>query len=223
MLLLLSASNQREFVGFRDYILMALLFDSGIRINEVLKMLAKDINFIHKSIHITSTHSKNGKACTVPIMSPVRPDVTLFLLPNSLKDPIHGRCNLPVCILTQLVDQELSIPVQRENHTAFCESKGWFSMFEIEIEVKSVKSDEQPEFQKVLILANRPYDSIVVHKLDRFALVGRNSSSYRKLRKHLNVRGRMLVKAGERPILSLNLAGCLLPLKRLFLKHVVDD
>lgn len=67
MLLLLSATNQREFVGFRDYILMVVLFDTGMRINEVLNMLAKDIDFIHKSIHIPATHSKNGQARTVPI------------------------------------------------------------------------------------------------------------------------------------------------------------
>ncbi|MCM3078500.1 tyrosine-type recombinase/integrase [Brevibacillus invocatus] len=67
MLLLLSAPNQREFVGFRDYVLMVVLFDTGMRINEVLNMLAKDIDFIHKSIHIPATHSKNGQARTVPI------------------------------------------------------------------------------------------------------------------------------------------------------------
>ncbi|MDH4620022.1 tyrosine-type recombinase/integrase [Brevibacillus sp. AY1] len=67
MLLLLSAPNQREFVGFRDYVMMALLLDTGMRINEVLNMPVRDIDFIHKSIHIPATHSKNGQARTVPI------------------------------------------------------------------------------------------------------------------------------------------------------------
>ncbi|WP_254848868.1 recombinase family protein, partial [Paenibacillus odorifer] len=37
---------------------------------------------------------------------------------------------------------------------------------------KSVKTDDRPEFQKMIALAkrsNRPFDAVIVHKFDRFS------------------------------------------------------
>lgn len=67
MLLLLSQPNQREYTGFRDYVLMTLLLDTGMRINEALQMQVNHIDFNKQLIQIPASHSKNGKARTVPI------------------------------------------------------------------------------------------------------------------------------------------------------------
>ncbi|WP_017756781.1 tyrosine-type recombinase/integrase [Calidifontibacillus oryziterrae] len=67
MLLLLSQPNQREYTGFRDYVLMTLLLDTGMRINEVLQMQVNHIDYNKLLIQIPASHSKNGKARTVPI------------------------------------------------------------------------------------------------------------------------------------------------------------
>ena len=37
--------NQRDYVGFRDYVAMILLLDSGIRANELLSLRAADVDF----------------------------------------------------------------------------------------------------------------------------------------------------------------------------------
>lgn len=37
--------NQRDYVGFRDYVAMVLLVDRGIRANELLGLRAGDIDF----------------------------------------------------------------------------------------------------------------------------------------------------------------------------------
>ncbi|WCK53890.1 tyrosine-type recombinase/integrase [Aneurinibacillus sp. Ricciae_BoGa-3] len=63
---LLSAPNQRTYCGFRDYVLMHLLFDTGMRISEVLHLKVDHVNFNNNLIHIPAEQAKNGKARNVP-------------------------------------------------------------------------------------------------------------------------------------------------------------
>ncbi|WP_248926749.1 tyrosine-type recombinase/integrase [Paenibacillus hamazuiensis] len=66
MMLLLTAPNKEEYTGFRDYVLMFFLFDTGMRINETLLMKISNIDFIHRIIHIPAEDAKNGKPRSVP-------------------------------------------------------------------------------------------------------------------------------------------------------------
>lgn len=91
----------------------------------------------------------------------------------------------------QQAEQELSIPAQREAIQRFVESKGWVIVSEYVDEAKSAKSDDRPEFQKVIALAkrpNRPFDAIVVHKFDRFARRREDHIIYKALLQRLDVK-----------------------------------
>jgi integrase/recombinase XerD len=67
MLSLLSVVNQREYVGFRDYVLMVLLFDTGMRINEALSIRVENVDLTDRTIIIPASVAKNRKSRTVPI------------------------------------------------------------------------------------------------------------------------------------------------------------
>jgi integrase/recombinase XerD len=67
MLALLSAPNQREYVGFRDYVLMLFLFDTGMRINEALHVTSENVNFTDRLIIIPASLSKNRKSRSIPM------------------------------------------------------------------------------------------------------------------------------------------------------------
>ncbi|MFN7251813.1 MAG: tyrosine-type recombinase/integrase [Anaerobacillus sp.] len=63
----LKQPHQRDFVGFRDYVAMILLLDSGIRANELLSLRAEDIDFQTRFITLTGERNKNRKPRIVPI------------------------------------------------------------------------------------------------------------------------------------------------------------
>ncbi|MBR8661809.1 recombinase family protein [Brevibacillus sp. NL20B1] len=69
-------------------------------------------------------------------------------------------------------EKELSIPAQLKAIQQYCQEKGWIIVGEYIEKAKSAKTDNRPEFQKMIALAkrpNRPFDAIVVHKFDRFS------------------------------------------------------
>ncbi len=68
---LLQQPNLRDFVGFRDYVAMNLLLDSGLRINELLSLRAGDVDFTTRFITLTGEVNKNRKPRLVPISSHV--------------------------------------------------------------------------------------------------------------------------------------------------------
>ncbi|MEC2076393.1 tyrosine-type recombinase/integrase [Metabacillus fastidiosus] len=59
--------NQRDYVGFRDYVAMMLLLDSGIRANELLSLRTTDIDFQTRFITLGGDKNKNRKPRLVPI------------------------------------------------------------------------------------------------------------------------------------------------------------
>lgn len=67
VLLLLAAPNQREYTGFRDYVLLTVLFDTGLRINEALNLTVDDLNPTDKTITVRASVAKNGKSRVVPM------------------------------------------------------------------------------------------------------------------------------------------------------------
>lgn len=69
-------------------------------------------------------------------------------------------------------EKELSIPAQIKAIQQYCQNKGWVIVNEFIEKGKSAKTDDRPEFQKMIALAkrpNRPFDAVVVHKFDRFS------------------------------------------------------
>ncbi|MFD1445776.1 tyrosine-type recombinase/integrase [Oceanobacillus profundus] len=59
--------NQRDYVGFRDYVAMILLLDSGIRANELLSLRKGDVDFQTRFITLGGEKNKNRKPRIVPI------------------------------------------------------------------------------------------------------------------------------------------------------------
>lgn len=59
--------NQRDYVGFRDYVAMILLLDCGIRANELLSLRTEDIDFQTRFITLNGERNKNRKLRIVPI------------------------------------------------------------------------------------------------------------------------------------------------------------
>lgn len=74
--------------------------------------------------------------------------------------------------LDRQAEKELSIPAQIKAIQQYCLSKGWTIVSEYIEKGKSAKTDDRPEFQKMIAMAkrpNRPFDAVVVHKFDRFS------------------------------------------------------
>lgn len=66
VLQLLAAPNQREYTGFRDYVLLTVLFDTGLRINEALNLAVDDLSLTDRTITVRASVAKNGKSRVVP-------------------------------------------------------------------------------------------------------------------------------------------------------------
>ncbi|OAK33676.1 tyrosine-type recombinase/integrase [Bacillus wiedmannii] len=64
---LLKQPNLRTYAGFRDYVLMMLLTDTGMRISEALNLQQEDIDFKTNVIELKGTNTKNRKTRYVPI------------------------------------------------------------------------------------------------------------------------------------------------------------
>lgn len=63
---LLKEPDKRSFAGFRDYVLMTLLVDSGLRIGEVINLKYSHIDFRTNIIEINAEIAKNRKTRYVP-------------------------------------------------------------------------------------------------------------------------------------------------------------
>lgn len=63
---LVRVPNTKRFAGFRDYVLIVLLLDTGLRISEALALTADDIDFKTQNITVKAENAKNGKFRFVP-------------------------------------------------------------------------------------------------------------------------------------------------------------
>lgn len=66
MQLLLKQPNQRTYAGFRDYVMMFLLLDTGMRIGEAVNLKKEQIDFKSNLIHLKSADTKSRKTRYVP-------------------------------------------------------------------------------------------------------------------------------------------------------------
>lgn len=64
---ILAQPNQKDFVGYRDYVGIVTMLDSGLRITELLTLRNGDIDFQSRFITIPGERSKNRKPRLVPI------------------------------------------------------------------------------------------------------------------------------------------------------------
>ncbi|MHB0884147.1 tyrosine-type recombinase/integrase [Paenibacillus sp. SEL1] len=67
----LAQPNQRDFVGYRDYVAIAFLLDSGCRVSEMLSLRISDIDFQTRFITLSGGVNKNRKPRMVPISAHV--------------------------------------------------------------------------------------------------------------------------------------------------------
>ncbi|CAM3248319.1 tyrosine-type recombinase/integrase [Paenibacillus taichungensis] len=65
--ILLSQPNQKDFVGYRDYVAMVLLLDTGMRANELMSLKCEDIDFQSRLITLSGQQNKNRKPRIVPM------------------------------------------------------------------------------------------------------------------------------------------------------------
>lgn len=87
-------------------------------------------------------------------------------------------------------EKELSIPAQLEAIRSYCKQKGWKLVHEYIDAGKSAKTDERPEFQKMIAMAKRPnrgFEAIIVHKFDRFSRNRDDHVIYKSLLKKIGV------------------------------------
>ena len=63
---LLKAPDQRTYAGFRDYVLITLLIDTGLRISEALSLTWECVDFKSSVIEIRGKIAKNGRTRYVP-------------------------------------------------------------------------------------------------------------------------------------------------------------
>lgn len=68
---ILQQPDLRDFVGFRDFVAMNVLLDSGLRIQELLSLRVSDIDFQTRFITLPGEINKNRKPRLVPISTHV--------------------------------------------------------------------------------------------------------------------------------------------------------
>jgi len=60
---LLKQPDQKQFAGFRDYVIMCIMLDTGIRLSELLSLRIKD----YVGSHFILEHTKNRKRRVLPV------------------------------------------------------------------------------------------------------------------------------------------------------------
>ncbi|MBG9796824.1 tyrosine-type recombinase/integrase [Brevibacillus laterosporus] len=67
VLRLLEAPNTRVYTGLRDYVMMLVLIDTGVRINELTHIKISDVDLKSRQIFIRAEISKTNTARSIPI------------------------------------------------------------------------------------------------------------------------------------------------------------
>ncbi|MCR4352133.1 tyrosine-type recombinase/integrase [Bacillus pumilus] len=64
---LLSAPDQRTFVGFRDYVIMTFLVDSMARIGEILSLTKENVDYASSTVYFSAWDVKTRQGRFVPL------------------------------------------------------------------------------------------------------------------------------------------------------------
>lgn len=65
--LLLDAPNQKTFTGFRDFVMMELFLQTGLRAGELVSLTEEDIDFKTRLIRLPGAKNKNRRYRVIPI------------------------------------------------------------------------------------------------------------------------------------------------------------
>lgn len=63
----MKAPDQRQWAQWRDYVIMTLILDTGLRLGEICTLEKADINFLKKVITLPASKNKNRKSRTLPL------------------------------------------------------------------------------------------------------------------------------------------------------------
>ncbi|MCR2805317.1 tyrosine-type recombinase/integrase [Paenibacillus soyae] len=63
----MSAPNQRMWAQWRDYVIMVLILDTGLRINEICALEKTEVDFKQKLITLPAVKNKNRKSRVLPL------------------------------------------------------------------------------------------------------------------------------------------------------------
>jgi integrase/recombinase XerD len=85
---LLNQPNQRTYAGFRDYVLMLLFLDTGIRSNEALGLKKKDFDYEQKIIKVPAPLAKNTHARMLPLSKKTAKALNTLLKENRIFENI---------------------------------------------------------------------------------------------------------------------------------------
>ena len=66
---ILAVPNRRTYTGNRDYIMMMLMIDTGMRVGEMSALVRGDVDLVYRQITIRAEISKGRRMRTVPISS----------------------------------------------------------------------------------------------------------------------------------------------------------
>ncbi|MED1794984.1 tyrosine-type recombinase/integrase [Brevibacillus nitrificans] len=64
---LLQQPNQRQYAQYRDYVMMMLFIDSGMRVQEVSAFDVEDIDINTRCVHLPASKNKNRKSRVIPL------------------------------------------------------------------------------------------------------------------------------------------------------------
>lgn len=90
----------------------------------------------------------------------------------------------------QQAERQLSIPAQREALEKYASEQGWHIVEEFIDEAKSAKSDDRPDFQRMIAAAqqtNNSFQVILIHKFDRFSRNRTDHVVYKAMLKKLGI------------------------------------
>lgn len=72
---LLSVPDRRSYRGYRDYVMMLLLLDTGIRIIELTNLRIQDVNLPECTLYVRASVSKNNAGRNVPFSKTTRKEI----------------------------------------------------------------------------------------------------------------------------------------------------
>lgn len=85
---MLSMPNRGTYAGMRDFSIMVVILDCGIRINELCETLITDIDLKEKILHVRGEVSKTRKGRDLPLSKQ-----SIFLLKQLIDISIENNCN----------------------------------------------------------------------------------------------------------------------------------
>lgn len=87
---LLKQPNQKQFAGFRDYVIMSVMLDTGIRLSELLSLRVK--NFVGN--YFILEHTKNRKRRILPVGNKLQELMNKYLAIREGKPEEYLFCNV---------------------------------------------------------------------------------------------------------------------------------